>query len=258
MVAHKLLCAEGDWQKEKKRLKREIKRLRSEVDLMIELYNNSRQEVQDMVTRLKAQPPPPVPKRGDGRGDDKPVMSEHVESVSQEDEEARRRRYKKGKEKEDHSVEEAGRWKPRNRASHRANPNLTISVPSTTPISPTTPSARYNRGGKARSKVGVHIRDDRHGNEKDRKFAEGIDKCAHKWDSMVRSFFTRLEEIEAGNEGEMYENYVGEEGWDFGVIEWAKTEGIELNDVDKMCWKVRYLEGYKLIREGRRVVLIET
>lgn len=52
--------------REKTTLLREIKRLRLEVGLMATRYEDARKEIVDMVTRLGAQSPPPVPARTGG------------------------------------------------------------------------------------------------------------------------------------------------------------------------------------------------
>lgn len=51
------------WLKEKETLTGEIERLRSEVGVMARRYRGARRETQDLVMRLQAQPPPPVPQR---------------------------------------------------------------------------------------------------------------------------------------------------------------------------------------------------
>lgn len=57
------VAVELDWDREKATLLREIRRLRGEVGLMATRYEDSRKEIMDMVTRLSAQSPPPVPVR---------------------------------------------------------------------------------------------------------------------------------------------------------------------------------------------------
>ncbi|KAL0636410.1 hypothetical protein Q9L58_004660 [Maublancomyces gigas] len=65
--AHPLMAAEITRHRTTMKLECEIKRLRSEVGLMAKPYHGARQEVNDMVTRLRAQPQPPVPQRGPPR-----------------------------------------------------------------------------------------------------------------------------------------------------------------------------------------------
>ncbi|KAL0630614.1 hypothetical protein Q9L58_010541 [Maublancomyces gigas] len=62
--AHPLMAAEITWHRKMSTLEREIKQLRSEVGLMAKRYHAARSEINDMVTRLQARPPPPVPERG--------------------------------------------------------------------------------------------------------------------------------------------------------------------------------------------------
>ncbi|KAL0635432.1 hypothetical protein Q9L58_005640 [Maublancomyces gigas] len=61
---HPLMAAKITWHRTTMKLECEIKQLHSEVSLMAKRYHGACHEVNDMVTRLKAQPPPPVPQRG--------------------------------------------------------------------------------------------------------------------------------------------------------------------------------------------------
>ncbi|KAL0634131.1 hypothetical protein Q9L58_006938 [Maublancomyces gigas] len=67
------VAVELDWDREKSALLSEIKRLRLEVGLMVTRYEDARKEIVDMVTRLSAQSPPPVPERTGGEDGIEPI-----------------------------------------------------------------------------------------------------------------------------------------------------------------------------------------
>ncbi|KAL0630671.1 hypothetical protein Q9L58_010480, partial [Maublancomyces gigas] len=64
MIAHPLIAAEITWHRETSQLEPEIKRLQSKVGLMAKRYHSAAREINNMVTRLRAEPAPPVPTRG--------------------------------------------------------------------------------------------------------------------------------------------------------------------------------------------------
>lgn len=78
------VAVELDQDREKATLLREIKRLRLEVGLMATRYEDARREIVDMVTRLSAQSPPPVPARAGGKDGIEPEQLEKAPERWQE------------------------------------------------------------------------------------------------------------------------------------------------------------------------------
>lgn len=239
LVAHKLIAVEAEWRREKSSLLREIKRLRSEVNLMTKQYNNSQREVKDMVRRLKAQPPPPIPKRPTDRnygkstiaGDDRKAWEGHGG--------------------------EAGRYERAHLMPlYQTNPRSIIPTPT-----PTKPAAPLNSEIGSDTCTSIHTRSDHFVSERLKKFTQNVEKRAELWDRMAEGFFAMIDEKEGQLEGRGYERYDGNEEWDQRIVRWArKKRGRELTGFDKKCWKAQYLVGYRfeveIVKGGVRYELV--
>lgn len=280
MVAHKLMAVEVDWRREKETLLREIKRLRSEVGLMTRRCNNSRREIYDMVTRLRAQPPPPVPwrsvdirvKEAEDNGD---VVMKSVESqVKEEQEEQEKKETMPMLEPTPEFVsdpEAVPKFEPEfgpvpnsELESHHSTPKHT---PTRTPPAPEKQGEeRYRLSRERVLEFGTVIENG--------GGAAAVDACAERWMLVWMKFCMHL--AEDGKDGEaVYGRYKGEQEWDEQVIEWwngmkddLRNEMIndgndmpelikvaEVDKADRMCWKMKFVKGVNVNLEGNDMVL---
>lgn len=274
MVAHKLLAVEVDWRRERETLLREIKRLRSEVGLMTRRCNNSRKETQDMVTRLRIQPPPPVPRRPVDMREQVEVEGVYVEMKSmgggveekQEEQEKEESVPVPEPTPESEPEPEPTPESEPEPEHHHSPPKHSPSVRSPTHTSsapaPENQEERYQLSKERMIEFGAVIANGSGG--------AAVDACAERWMLVWMKFCIHL--AEGGMNGEaIYGGYKGEEKWDDQVIKWwndlrnemrydendmsGLMKMTEVDKVDRMCWKMKFVKGFNVNLEGNDMVL---
>lgn len=277
MVAHKLMAIEVDWRREKEILLREIKRLRSEVGLMARRCNNSRKEIHDMVTRLRTQPPPPVPKRPGDIWEKKMEDSGDVMVVKDVENEVKKREEQENKNVPmlEPTPEFVPDMEPESEHAPESEPGGYHSLPedSAPTRSPTqAPPAPEKQEERCQLSEGRMVEfgaimTDGGG------AAAAVDICAERWMLVWIKFCMHL--AENGKDGEaIYGEYEGEQKWDDQVLKWwnGKKDDLrnemtfdenmselinvaEVDKVDRMCWKMKFVKGFNINLEGNDVVL---
>lgn len=276
MVAHKLMAIEVDWRREKETLLREIKRLRSEVGLMARRCNNSRKEIHDMVTMLRAQPPPPVPKRPVDIWEQRMENSGDVVVKGVEDEvKKREKQEEKNVPMPEPTPESVLDLEPESEHAPESEPVSHHSLsehspPTRSPIQAPPASEKQEercRLSKGRIVEFGAITTDGGG------AAAAVDTCAERWMLVWIRFCMHL--AENGKDGEaIYGGYEGEQKWDDQVIKWwnGKKDDLrnemtvdenmselinvtEVDKVDRMCWKMKFVKGFSINLEGNDMVL---
>lgn len=277
MVAHKLMAIEVDWRREKETLLREIKRLRSEVGLMARRCNNSRKETHDMVTRLRTQPPPPVPKRPadiwEQRMDDSGGMVVIVVEDVEREVKKREEQGEKNMPMPEPTPESVPEFEPESEHVPESEPDSHRSLPEHLPPTRSpiqAPPGPEKHEERCRLSEGRMV-------EFGAITADGggvaVDICAERWMLVWIKFCMHL--AENGKDGEtIYGEYEGEQKWDDQVVKWwsGKKDDLrnemtldenmselinvtEVDKVDRMCWKMKFVKGFNISLEGNDMVL---
>jgi hypothetical protein len=106
MPASKLMATKYEFLREKDALSREIKRLRGEVGVLAKRHNNSKREVEELVKKVRSQPPPPIPEReGEKESEQNKKWVEHLMRTEHEEWNKRLEKEMRRKEKELHTLE---------------------------------------------------------------------------------------------------------------------------------------------------------
>lgn len=283
MVAQKLMAVEVDWRREKETLLREIKRLRSEVGLMTRRCNNSRKEVHDMVKRLRTQPPPPIPQRPADIQDKKREGGGNVGMNDMKNEvKGQEEQEKKSVPMPEPTLDSVPKLEPKpeptptpkHEPEHHHSPprhSPPVQSPTHAPLALEKQEERYRLSEEKMAEFGAVIADGGGA-------AAAVDTCAERWMLVWIKFCMHL--AEDGKDGEaIYGEYRGGQEWDDQVIKWwnGRKDDLrnrnenemkfdendmselinvaEVDRIDRICWKMKFVKGFHINLEGNDIVL---
>lgn len=276
-TTQKLQAIEVDWYREKDSYVREIRRLRAEVGILTKRFNGARKEIQYLVTVLKAQPPPAVPKR-EGVLDREEMMLEDgegdIESEGEGERDADGERDTDGQEAEvdprrsmSISESETSEQKPlegtqSSEASEATPVQLGKPVKPNEIMSPARFPGGFMSESPTREMGKVRLVNKRSTIDAVKAIGQG----ATMWRQMAMGFFESTgENKDSGG----YAAYSGEVEWESRIIAWAKKKGVEVTIEEMLCWmlcekngngkyNMQWLVGQYRKREKVRVFGVES